>query len=241
MNQALLVSLCLLAAVLGAPGQALAQKGKPPSSLPGTAQFRCPGDCSLLDRIVGDGSNYPGIGTPESGQGAHLNSSNQMWIGFGEGRYDLYLDFSAPDLFHPAPCQPSSCRLPYSPNNVITIDNEDGEFQSRVLGPNDSYEPALDGLLAMPVNATWRTRLKIHFDDPLGRGLLWTLSFNTIDYGDATNINVTRTSVCTWDYEAGLTDRGGLYAFGNAANGKRVRSDEGLYIMPFRITFSVCP
>ena len=68
---------------------------KPPASYPGTATFRCnvgPA-CATLDGLLGDGSNYPGQGAPESGRGAHLRTSNgELWLGFRDG-YDLTLDF----------------------------------------------------------------------------------------------------------------------------------------------------
>jgi hypothetical protein len=65
------------------------------------------------------------------------------------------------------------------------------------------------------------------------------VSLLTIDYAGATDANVTRLNACTWGFEPGPDDRGGLHAFGSTGKGKSVRTDEGLYVMPFRITFSV--
>jgi hypothetical protein len=244
MQSRLLVSLCVsLGAALGAPGQALAQKGKPPADVPGEARFRCPAeiDCVGSDGIKSDGRLYVGIGAAETGQGAILNVSNhELWLGFGENIYPLFLDLVQIDPG--APCLPTGmCRLI---DPLVTIDNEDGEFQSNVLGPGDGDAPAANGLLDVPINETWRSRLKISFYDPWGRDLLWNLHFNTIDYAGASNINVTRTDVCSWVFEPGSSDRGGLSAWGNATKGKRVRTDEGLYLLPFRIKFTVpslCP
>ena len=240
MNHRLLISLgFLLAAAFGAPNQALAQKGKPPD-VPGVAQFRCPSgsDCmqppadgiQAASALIGQGS------AAETGQGAFLNVSNgELWIGFGESVYSLDMYFTQRQ--GAAPCAATgSCRLISSTVQVFAAD---GEFQSNVLGPDDGDEPAATGLLAVPVGDTWRSRLKVSFSDPWGRGLLWGLNFNTIDYVDASNINVTRTGACTWVFEPGQGDVGGLSAWGNSAKGKRVRTDEGLYIMPFKITFSV--
>jgi hypothetical protein len=241
MNHRLLISLgFLLAAAFGAPNQALAQKGKPSADVPGVAQFRCPSgiDCTpppadgiqTASALIGFGSGA------ETGQGAFLNGSNgELWIGFGESVYGLDLHFT--QLQGAAPCAAtSSCRL-LSP--TVQVFATDGEFQSNALGPDDGDEPAANGLLDVSVGRTWRSRLKVSFSDPWGRGLLWVLNFNTIDYAEASNINVTRTGACTWEFEPGPDDVGGLSAWGNSAKGKRVRTDEGLYIMPFKITFSV--
>ena len=193
--------------------------------------------CSLQRMESKPQARSIGLGSAaETGQGAFLRLSNgELWIGFGESVYGLDLDFT--QLQGTAPCAAtSSCRLPSSTVHVFATD---GEFQSNALGPDDDDEPAATGLLAVPVNATWRSRLKVTFFDPWGRGLVWGLNFNTIDYAWASNINVTRTGDCTWVFEPGAGDVGGLSAWGNSAKGKRVRTDEGLYIMPFKITFSV--
>lgn len=240
MNHRLMISLgFLLAAAIGAPNQALAQKGKPPADVAGTAIF-CGSTGSVADCVGNDAITatevLAGIGVAaETGQGAFLNVSNgELWIGFGESVYGLYLYFT--QLQEPPPCAATnSCRLLFTTVQVIATD---GEFQSNALGPNDGYEPAANGLLAMPVTATWRSRLKVTFFDPWGRDLLWSLNFNPIDYAGASNINVTRTGACTWVFEPGPGDVGGLSAWGNSVKGKRVRTDEGLYNMPFKITFS---
>jgi len=218
------------------------KKGQAPSSQRGTAEFRCnfslPG-CTTGDKILGDGSNYPGIGAAETGDGAHLNSNREMWLGGGSGGYELQLDFSAPA--GTVPCQGTgTCRLP---DLLVLIDQENLEFQSNVLGLTDESQSTPNGFLDIPItpmSTTWRSRLKISFGDPLGWSLLWGLNFNTIDYAGATNVNVTRTDSCTWVFEpAPLLDRGGLSSYGSIGKGKSTRTDEGLYDMPFRITFRV--
>ncbi len=219
-----------------------AQKHKPaPSSQQGTAEFRCsfnlPG-CTTGDKILGDGGDYHGIGAAETGEGAQLNANREMWIGVGSGLYEFQLDFPPPAGV--PPCQlTGNCRLP---SQSVLIDQENAEFQSNVLGPDDGSQPTGNGLLDIPITptpTTWQSRLKISFADPLGRSLLWGLNFNTIDYAGATNVNVTRTNGCTWVFEPAPGDRGGLSSYGSTGKGKSTRTDEGLYDMPFRITFRV--
>ena len=214
---------------------------RPPTSQAGNVVFRCPGaDCPPTDRIVGDGTNYQGIGVPETGEGAHLNSNQEMWIGVGSGVYSVALDFSEPD--GSAPCSsstsPTPCRFPALNNPIVVVDQENGEFQSNVLDVSE-LQPSANGLLDLGIHETRRTRLKVSFSDPAGRSLLWGLNFNTIDYAGATNVNVTRINSCSWVFEPGPNDRGGLSAYGHIGRGKDVRTDEGLYVMPFRITFTV--
>jgi hypothetical protein len=231
------MALCLMASVFT---EAQKKPSKPPSSLPGTAVFRCSftQSCTSDDSILGDGTSYQGIGAAETGEGAHLSSVQEMWIGIGSGLHSVELHFTQP--VGAAPCSSSAtapCRL--SSTTVVAVD---GEFQSNVLDANG--QPSPNGLLDVAPGTKTRTRLKISFSDPWGRSLLWGLNFNTIDYAGATDVNVARTDQCTWVFEPGPNDRGGLSAYGSLNRGKAVRTDEGLYIMPFTITFSVpsmCP
>jgi hypothetical protein len=237
----------VLAICLALTGSIGAQKkGPAPSSHPGTADFRCDITTGCIDpdidpdRVIGDGTDYLGTGVAETGEGAHLNSNNEMWIGIGSGlgsgHHAVRLDFYSVT----APCQlTGNCRITDS-FFPLDIDLENGEFQSNVLGFADNDPPAANGLLDIPFlpPTTWRSRLKITFADPLGN-LLWGLNFNQIDYAGAQNINVTRTDRCTWEFQPGPGDVGGLSAFGKTGKGKSTRTDEGLYIMPFKITFHV--
>ena len=241
----------VLAICLALTGSIGAQKkGPAPSSQPGTADFRCDLETGCIDidpdidpdRVIGDGSDYLGTGVAETGEGAHLNSNNEMWIGIGSGlgsgHHAVRLDFPSVT----APCQQTgNCRITNSFFPFLDIDQENGEFQSNVLGLTDDDPPAANGLLDIPYSppTRWRSRLKISFADPERRNLLWGLNFNQIDYAGAQNINVTRTDRCTWEFEPGPGDVGGLSAFGNTGKGKNTRTDEGLYDMPFKITFQV--
>ncbi len=227
----------------GLSGATAAQKNAKPSSQSreGTLTFGCSNfGCG---GIIGEDPTYQGIGVPETGEGAHLTAppGNELWLGFGSGKYKLTFYVASP--FDGPPCQTglTPCRYLFGPQ--FTIDNENGEFQSNVLSPTTG-QPTANGLLDIGDGQTWRSWLRISFGDPMGRNLLWGLNFNP-DYPDATPINVRRTSPCTWDFCPGAGDRAGLSAYGSGATkGKAVRTNEGLYDVPFSMTFivpSLCP
>jgi hypothetical protein len=240
-------------ACLAVPATAAAQK-KTTSSRPGSAAFRCDfvspsAECTALvavDPIRGDHSGYAGTGVPETGEGAHLTSGGELWVGIGSGGYQLEITIPETALDDPSglpPCASSgTCRLL---NHVILIDQVNAEIQSNVLSPSTGSDTAT--LSQMPVTsppATWRSRLQFSFYDPWGRDLLWGLDFNPLNYSTSTPLNVTRAGACTWVFEPAAGDRAGLRAYGTTAAGKRTRTDEGLYAMPFRLTFTVpslCP
>ena len=144
----------ILALLFGFVAPLNGQKNRPrPTSQPAVALFRCPGDCSAGDRIVGDGTDYRGTGVPETGQGAHFGV-DELWIGFGEGVYKLTLDFS--QLDGTAPCSINgTCRLPLLPSPVVVINQENGEIQSNVLGANG--QPTANGMLDVGVGQSLRT------------------------------------------------------------------------------------
>ena len=238
MHRRLLVLLSfVLATTAIAPEQALAQRGKTPPDIVGVAFFcGSPGlfQCVGSDAITAD-ADLAGVGIPEGGRGAFLRGSNsELWIGYGKnGHYPLTFNLNLAQLVEPGTCSPS-CRLE---NPIFTISNQVGEFQSDVVGA-DNETPLPNGLLDVPEGGTRRTKLKISFYDPWGRDLIWGLNFIPSSYADATNINVTRTATCTWVFEPGPGDRAGLFAYGRVGKGKAVRTDEGLYAVPFKFTFS---
>lgn len=87
---------------------------KPSTDVAGTAAFRCNPGCifPVLDRILGDGSTYQGFGVTDTGYGAHLSPTHEMWIGVRSG-YHVRIDFSDP--VGPAPCVlPGTCRRTFS-------------------------------------------------------------------------------------------------------------------------------
>lgn len=58
-------------------------------------------------------------------------------------------------------------------------------------------------------------------------------------YAGFTQLNVTRTAPCTWVFESLPSDRAGLFSNGSLTpKGKATRTDEGLYKMPVKITFT---
>lgn len=230
---------------LAMPGAAVAQKKTQPSSKPGIAAFRCDYNnpteaCTTSpDAIEGDSSGYEGIGGPETGEGAYLTSGGELWIGIGSGVHEVQITVPPTALDGP-PCKTSgSCRLL---NPLILIDQENGEIQSNVLDPATGADTAT--LVQMPVGATWRSRLQFSFYDEKTTNLLWGLNFNPLNYPDATPLNVTRTSACTWVFAPGAGDVAGLRAYGTLSGGKKTTTYEGLYAIDFELTFSVpsmCP
>ena len=237
----------------GLAGGVAAQGNKKPTSQPGTADFRCDdliAGCAGLgaaDRILGmttpqnpDGL-YEGAGTPEGGQGAHLRSNNEMWIGLRNG-LEVLLDFS--ELQGGRPCDgDGNCRFNNAfPTGQMHINSGYSEFQTNVVNPNNPNDSTFT-LLNIAPGQSGEARMKISFNDP-NLGLLWGFNFSTVDYAGATNINVMRSNDCTWIITADGSSRAGLSAYGRTGSGKAYRTDEGLYIAPFEITFTVpsmCP
>lgn len=223
-----------------AAGDVLAQQGgggkpKPPSSFPGTAVFRCnAGDAcdagAFADGLLGDGSNYAGTGTPESGAGAHLRSSNgELWLGLRAGVNSLTLDFRG----QVGSC--GACEWDWVNDNRYAPDTAFYEIQSNVVDV-DGNEIA-SGLLGIPVGE-WRwARFNIGiFTDPDGRG--YVLNFNRTNPSTPSGDNgsrevlVTRTATCTWVFN----DNGSQSFMKSGV--RRDRVDEGLFFMPFEMTFT---
>lgn len=225
--------------ILALAGDATAQGKKKPSSTPGTAAFRCNGlmtPCPDGDLIVGDGTDYQGLGAPEGGQGAHLRwSNNEMWIGLKNG-LKLYVDFVQQD--QNADCLGGGyCQFDFAfPDDDVLIDGPYDEIQTDVIDPITG-DPAKT-LLDIPVDATWEARVYIGFNDP-NTGRLWNFNFSDDKRAEASNALVTRAGACTWE----ITDGGGTAVLSTLVrlNGKLFRSYEGFYSAPFQITFEACP
>ncbi len=228
---------------LGLVAHAAAQGKKKPSSWPGTADFRCNGlttPCPDEDLIVGDGSHYAGLGTPESGQGAHLRTNYEMWLGL-RNPLKLFIDFIAQDPA--APCATGAvnyCQFPaaFSPANNILIDGVTyAEIQTNVVDDADDATPTL---MDMSIGATRPIRVLISFNDP-HTGSLWNFNFSKARASGATNASVRRSAACEWE----ITDGGGKAELSTLVRlqGKQFRSFEGLYTAPFLITFKApgCP
>jgi len=234
--------LAALAVAALVSGPLVAQRGggggkpKPPSSHPGTAEFRCNvGDTcdagAFADGLLGDGSNYAGLGEPESGSGAHLRTSNgELWLGFRGGINALTLDFRG----QVGSCG-EACEWDWVNDNRYTPNEDYYEIQSNVVdGDGNEID---NGLLGIPVGESRWARFNIGiFEDPNGRG--YVLNFNranpSVPGGDngSREVVVIRISPCTWifnddDHQAFM--KSGV---------RKGRVDEGLFFMPFELTFT---
>lgn len=238
----------VLALCFAASGPLAAQKkGKPGPDRPATLTFSCTSSnftnviCQNLDRVVGDTRNYPGTGTPETGQGAFLREINkELWLGFGAGVYKLLLDFT--ERADIAPCSlNNNCQFNTNrfPNNLMLADVEDGEIQSNIVAEPGGIELP-NGLLGVDGSAF--ARLKINFADPLD-GALWTVRFNALEYAGSNEIPVTRIDSCNWLFESDGDDDdndGTIEPLaGLSKAGRRSRTDEGLFVLRFSMTLRV--
>jgi len=250
-NRGAIVLVTTLALTLALAGSSAAQMGaaaaaqgnKKPSSWPGTADFRCDGlgtvTCPDGDLIIGDGSLYAGLGTPESGQGAHLRTTYEAWIGLRNG-LRLFINFGTQDPT--APCLSGGyCQFWTAfPHANMLIDGVTyAEISTNVVNPNDTAD-ATPTLLDIPINGTQLARVLISFNDP-NTGNLWNFNFSDTRRPDASLAEITRTGACTWV----ISDGGGQAELSTLVRlqGKSFRSQEGLYSVPFRITFNApsCP
>jgi hypothetical protein len=242
-NRGAMLFVTTLALTLAFAGHAAAQGNKKPTSWPGTADFRCDGlgtaTCGDGDLIVGDGSFYPGHGTPESGDGAHLRNTYEGWIGLRNGR-QLFIDFVAQDPA--APCVAGGyCKFStaFPDATMLTDGITYAEISTNVVNPNDTAD-ATPTLLDIPLDATRPARVLISFNDP-NTGSLWNFNFSDTRRPDASLAQIKRTGACTWE----ISDGGGQAELSTLVRlqGKSFRSQEGLYSAPFRIIFNVpnCP
>ena len=240
-NRGAMLIITTLTLTLAFAGNAAAQGNKKPTSWPGTADFRCDGlgTATCGDLIIGDGSLYPGHGAPEGGDGAHLRTTYEGWIGLRNGR-QLFIDFVAQDPN--APCIAGGyCQFGTAfPNATMLIDGVTyGEISTNVVNPNDTAD-ATPTLLDIPLNETRPARVLISFTDPY-TGSLWNFNFSDTRRPDASLAQITRTGACTWE----ISDGGGQAELSTMVRlkGKTIRSQEGLYSAPFEITFNVpnCP
>lgn len=233
-----------------------AQKGKPPASSPGQAVFRCNGSGSNLeavcaDGVVGDGSLYPGSGTPESGAGAHLNANQEFWIGIRDGAMRVRLNFDPSRRVDSPACQSTvkGCRFTLTkfPNSQMILQSAYSELQTNVVDANDVELP--NGMKSISVGGLAYARLKITFNDPQGADLLWGFNFVPSQNAGSSLIKVRRPDACTWlitgdslptdpDY-ADYEPIAALQAYGRTGTGKAYRTDEGLFRTPVEITFSL--
>jgi len=242
-NRGALLFVTTLVLSLGLAVHLDAQGKKKPASWPGTAVFRCNGlgtvACTEGDLIVGDSTSYPGHGTPESGDGAHLRTSYEGWIGLRNGR-QLFIDFGTQDMS--APCVAGGyCQFNAAfPNASMLADGVTyAEISTNVVAVNDSAD-ATPTLLDIPINDTRPARVLISFYDP-NTGNLWNFNFSDQRRPEGSLGQIKRTGPCAWE----ISDGGGQAELSTIVRvqGKAFRSQEGLYSAPFLITLTApgCP
>ena len=250
MHRPALAILIVLAIGPGVPAAAQ-KRPRPSADLPATLTFACTATdfsnvfCPNADHIVGDSRLYPGTGAPETGQGAWFRDSNkELWLGFGQNVYKMLIDFT--DRADVPPCAvTNSCRLPSAfPNSQTVVDVEDGEIQSNVVsGPGGAELP--NGLLDLDVGESGHARLKISFQ-AASLSSSFTIRFNPFEYPGSNEIPVTRTSVCTWLFEADGDDddaNGTIEPLagipGTYNKQTKTWNHEGLFVFRFSMTLRV--
>jgi hypothetical protein len=108
-------------------------------------------------------------------------------------------------------------------------------FHTNVVDPATN-ELAANGLLSIPIGATWPSRLKIAFNLPnaSGTSVAWAVRYNPTNYPGSDLIHITRTSETTWDVEASASDRAMLVSAMAKRDGGTI--NEGIYSMPVKVT-----
>lgn len=228
-----------------------AQKGGKPKAVdkPGTAVFRCNGPTAAThkdangtpdgtpcgpyvdgfapdypDAITGDGDPYIGGAgqTTVGGSGAFLRSDGEFdLIVRSTNARIVFLNFE------------STLSAPLGRKNFDFADATSFGLNTNVVIPGTD-EVAGNGLLSIPVGATWPTRIKGGWTDTYG--VAYTIRFNPTAYPGSTHASVRRNSDNTWTIFAADTDIARLVSPGVRHQGP---VDEGSYRLPFEITFTV--
>jgi len=214
-----------LAATGSSAGQLAARGGnRPPTEVPVTAAFRCPGAlCSSTDRITGDGTAYD----------AMLDSQGNLRLTLSDPGRSVTFDYSE----CLAPCPYGSTGRRWFTTVAATGANR-LLIHTSVLVPGTENETPR-GFFDIPVGATWYSRIKIGFaiTSPTGASLVWGMRYNPF-YPGSTNLHVTRISDSAWFVEASSTEIAiALSAGETKRDGPEVF--EGNYLMPFRINVTL--
>jgi len=221
-----------------------AQRGGKPraSDTPALATFRCNGptaqtrvppgtlcgpsaELGIPDAITGDGSAYAGVGDDwTSGTGAFLRTDGQLtlYLHAAAGRM-VFLNFE--EVVRPPGV---GARKTFDFADLDAL-----EITTTVVDPA-SNTIAANGALSVPIGVTWPARLKVNWTDPYR--VLYTIRFNENTYPGSTPARLTRTSANSWILWATDTDLARLVTPGM---GNKPPVDEGWYVMPFEITFTV--
>lgn len=223
-----------VALLLAAQGPSIdAQKGGKPTVKPATGTFRCPGpDCPTADptavpAVLTDGIQGDQFSVPFSAaDGATLDAVGEFSLRLVPNGRSLFLDFSNGSPLCGAACRRKFTGLSLDSDNLTL-------FHTNVIDPATGGEAA-NGVLSIPVGATWRSRLKIAFDTtgPTGERIQWGVRFNPRDYYPSDHISVSRSSLTTWEVFATEAERAMLVS---VCCRQRGHTNEGLYVMPFRL------
>ena len=216
----------------------LAQKGNRPKDAHkiAVATFRCaindaapcptPAEpTDLPDLITSDEARtYTGSGDIVSGSGAFLRSDGEFMLQLraGQNRF-VNLDFRG--------------ELPAPSNNLgfSTASTDVFQLNTRTIHPGTMQE--VEGaLLAMPVGNTWFARINASWTD--ASGVLYNIRFNPDNYPGSSYVSVTRETSDTWSIEAQQGHVARILSFPPSKGKPSLAVDEGLYALPFKLTFT---
>jgi hypothetical protein len=222
---------------MNGPGASLeAQKGGKPVAKPATGTFRCPGpDCPVADPTAPPAVFTDGIRADHysasyaSSDGATIDTVGEFSLRFVPNGRSLSLDFSNGLWSCGAACRRNFTSLSIDSSNIAW-------FHTNVIDPVTGGE-AGNGILSIPVGATWKSRLKIAFNTmgAAGETIQWAVRFNPRDYYPSDHISVYRSSSMTWEVFATSNERAMLVS---ACCRQKGTTNEGLYVMPFRLYVS---
>ena len=218
------VFLCCLSltAIVGAQ-----KGGKPkPVDRPGTAVFRCIGPTAATHSPAGVPCGPESVPDAITGDQPAYNATLRF-----DGEFDLYTQSTAGRIVFlnfESVLSPAAGRKNFDFADVPSIG-----LNTNVIIPG-TETVAGNGILSIPIGATWPTRIKGNWNDPYG--VLYTIRFNPTDYPGSTHAHVTRTGEKSWTIFATDGDIARLVSPGVRHQGPL---DEGSYLMPFEINFTV--
>ena len=215
-----------------------AQKGggpKPPSELAAVATITCPEATTC--GIIGDpsGSNVAKM----------LTSTNEMNLAVSAASA-ITLDFGGqtPDNSPPSDCSlaASTCLWNWAQYPLARTFETGFTMQSNTLDPSGEAELE-GGLLGIPVNSSvaYQARLNMTITVPETAPGFWRFDFNPNipPNGGGIPVKVIRTDACTWTFSAVDGEKAALSILVKPPKGKQYAHREGLYSMPFVLTYTV--
>ena len=207
---------------------ALAAKGGPPAPKPAIALFRCPGAaCTAADGIQADGFDA----SYTNADGAQIDTVSEFSLR-PAGARGIFLDFR--NVL--APCA-ASCQKDFETLAITAAHSS--VFHTNVVNPSTGYLAA-NGLLTIPIGATWPSRLKVGFTTVnasrdqrrLGRPIqpdgLSRSGESPARHSDRRHL---------MGRQGSASDRARLVSFISKRQGGNI--DEGVYSMPFRVRVTV--